>query len=505
MIVFWILVPFVGALAALLLPRRIVWQIAALLQVSVGLWMVYAYYEKAAMEVTYYLRTLSYHMPWWGYQTGGGWLSRYKIALSFGVDGTALWMGLAASLVGAVLSFWSSWNLRQPRLQLPAFLLVQGFALWTFFSYDLIAFYVGFEAGLLPMYYLILTLGEPSSDTRRTAQEFLLYTILGSLPMLVGILYGASEISRVHSVPFTTHYQEWLQYPLPPDTQLIVYLTFVLAFWVKLGLFPLHGWMLSLYRHVPLAGVVLSSAILTKMGGIGWLRWLPAMPHGHFYAAPYIGVLSVVSLLGAGLAAYFQKHLREWLALSSTSHLSMVALGLAATSAAGHSGAAWFMVSHALLATLQLLLVAFVITHTGTDQIDSLGGLAQSMPQLTALWVLAALASVGVPGLSQFPGELLIFTGAYTSFTLRRAIFIAAVLGIVVSAVYTIPVLRKVLFGTPSHHPADLPRSQVALLWSIGSFVILTGFIAGPFLVEIQRTTTPLVEGILWQVLGIKQ
>lgn len=480
------------------------WRGGALLQLIVAGWLLQEYWLRAPLEVTHGLSTLNFSLPWWGFPTDTGWSSRYAVSLLFGVDGSTLWMGLAMSLVGLILSLWPGWTFSQPRFQLPALLILQGFALWTIFSYDLLVFYVGFEAVLIPMYYLLLMLGPHGEEGRRTAVEFLLYTVLGSLPMLVAILYGASEIGRIYSIPFTTSLYDWLKYPLPPQVQGAIYGAFALAFWVKLGLFPLHGWVLRLYRNIPLAGVVLSSALLTKLGGIGWLRIVPALPHGHFTLAPYVGSFAVISLLGAGLAAYFQKGLRLWLAYGTISHLSMVAIGIAATNPAGASGAAWFMVNHTILSAIHLLVVAALIERTGSEEIASLGGLAASMPQLTALWLLVSLASVGLPGLSQFPAEFLVLTGTYTSYALRRIVFIGALLGVVVSAVYTLPVLRRVLFGPAQKAYADLPKEEVFPLWLLGVWVIGAGFIAAPFLSEIQRTTTPLMQAVLFQVLGVR-
>ncbi len=466
--------------------------------------MVSAYQTRAPLEVTYNLATLFLSAPWWGFPTPAGWTSRYQIQLLFGTDGLALWVGLAISLVYLVLSFWPRFPLRQPRYQLLALQTLMGFTLWTLFSYDLLTFYVGFEAVLIPMYYLILTIGPTGEGPRKAALEFLLYTLLGSVPMLGSILYGASEISRLHGVPFSTSLYTWLRYPLPPETQVWIYGGFVLAFWVKLGLFPLHGWVTSLYQHVPLEGVVLSSAILTKLGGVGWIRIMGAFPHGHFTWAPYIGGVAVFSLLGAGLAAYFQKGLRGWLAYGTISHLSLVAVGIGATTPPGVSGAGWFLVSHALIAAAHLLVVAALLERTGTEDLAALGGLAQSMPQLTALWMLVALAAVGLPGLAQFPAELLVLAGSYTSYTLKRIVFIGTLASLLVSAAYTLPVLRRVLFGSARLSATDLTPAESRPLWVLGLGLIGTGFLTGPFLVEIQRTTTPLVQAILFQVLGIR-
>lgn len=504
MIVWWIVAAFAGATAVLIFPYRWVWRAVSLGIGGVAIWLSGEYLLRAPLEVTHGLSTLQFRLPWWGILTSEGWTSRYQVELFFAVDGIALLLAGTTSLIHLILSFWGGWRFSQPRGQMSAFLLLHAFTLWTIFSYDLIAFYVGFEAVLLPMYYLILTLSPAGEDTRRAAMEFLLYTLVGSVPMLGGILYGASEISRLYGLPFTTNYYMWLKYPLSEGAQLGVYLSFVLAFWAKLGLFPLHGWVLSLYRQAPMALVVISSALLTKLGGIAWLRWAPAFPQAHFVLGPYLGGLAVISLLGAGLAAYFQKGLRSWLALGTISHLSMVALGIAATSPAGGSGSAWMMISHALIAALHLLLVGAIIERLGTDEIAVMGGLAQRMPQLAALWVLAALASVGLPGLAQFPAELLILTGTYASYTLRQGVFIAALLSILVSAVYTLPVLRQVLFGKEKQVVSDLHPTESAPLWVLGLLIIGLGFAAGPFLSEIQRTVDPLMKAILFQSLGIR-
>lgn len=471
---------------------------------GVGVWLASEYLLRAPLEVTHGLSTLQFRLPWWGFHTPEGWTGRYDIQLFFATDGLALFLAGAVSLVIFLLTFWPHWGFTQSRFQMAALLLIEGFTLWTIFAYDLIAFYVGFEAVLLPMYYLILTLSPAGDESRRAAMEFLLYTLIGSVPMLAGILYGAAKMSQQYGIPFTTSYYEWLKYPLPSEVQIWVYGSFVLAFWVKLGLFPLHGWVLSLYRQAPLALVVVSSALLTKLGGIAWLRWAPAFPQAHFTLGPFLGALSAVSLLGAGLAAYFQKGLRSWLAMGTISHLSLIAVGIAATSPAGSSGAAWMMLSHALIAALHLLLVSLIIERTATDEMNAMSGLAHHMPQLTALWVLTALASIGLPGLMQFPAELLVLTGSYSSYTLRRGIFIATLLSVLVSAVYTLPVLRRVLFGPASQKSEDLRLSESLPLWVIGMLVILLGFTAGPFLSEMQRTLTPLTQAILFQSLGVR-
>ncbi|MCS7152795.1 MAG: NADH-quinone oxidoreductase subunit M [Bacteroidia bacterium] len=504
MILWWIAAAFLGAGLVLVVPSRWIWRAVSLSSVGIGGWLAYEYVLRAPLEVTYGLTTLHFKLPWWGISTEAGWMSRYQVSLFFATDGAAFLLAAAATLVHLVLSFWPGWNFSQPRLQMAALLLVYGFSLWTIFAYDLIAFYVGFEAVLFPMYYLILTLSPSGEGARRAAMEFLLYTLVGSVPMLAGILYGAAEISRAYGVPFTTNYYDWIKYPLSAPAQLGVYLSFILAFWVKLGLFPLHGWVITLYRQAPLALVVLSSAILTKLGGIAWLRWAAAFPQAHFTLSPYVGGLAVISLIGAGLGAYFQKGLRGWLALGTISHLSMVGVGIAATSPAGGSGAAWMMISHAIIACLHLLLAGAIIERVVTDEIARMGGLARSMPQLTALWVLTALASVGLPGLMQFPAELLILTGSYVSYTLRRGVFIAALLGVLISALYTLPILRKVLFGEEKVSISDLRAEESVPLWILGILVVVLGFFTAPFLSEIQRTVSPLMQAILFQSLGVR-
>ncbi|MEN3041441.1 MAG: NADH-quinone oxidoreductase subunit M, partial [Bacteroidia bacterium] len=504
MIIWWIAAALIGGLFVLLFPSRWVWRIASLGVVGVGAWLANEYFLRAPLEVTHGLSTLTFRLPWWGFLSPQGWVGRYNIQLFFATDGTALFLGGLTSLIFLILSFWTGWSFAQPRLQMAAFLILQGFTLWTLFAYDLIAFYVGFEAVLLPMYYLILSLSPMGEETRKAAMEFLLYTLVGSVPMLGGILFGASELNRIYGVPFTTNYYDWLKYPLPESPQMGVYLSFVLAFWVKLGLFPLHGWVLSLYKQAPLSLVVVSSALLTKLGGIAWLRWAPAFPQAHFALSPYIGLLAVVSLLGAGLAAYFQKSLRSWLAMGTISHLSMVALGIAATSPAAASGAAWMMFSHGIIAAAHLLIISSLIERLQTDEITAASGLARSMPHLAALWVLTALASIGLPGLIQFPAEFLILTGTYTSYTLRRGIFIAALLGVLISATYTLPILRRVLFGAEKRPMTDLSPTETIPLWVMGFLVIALGFITGPFLTEIQRTVAPLMKAILFQSLGVR-
>ncbi|MEN2992106.1 MAG: proton-conducting transporter membrane subunit [Bacteroidia bacterium] len=505
MLLTWVGISFLGSILGAIWPRRWVWQAVTLGQLGFGGIVGWTYLQRAPLEVSTTLSTLGFYQPWWGFPTPQGWSSRYLIGLSFATDGAALLLGLSICLIGVILSLWPHWHFIQPRLQIPALLILQGLVLWTTLSYDLLSFYIGFEAALFPMFYLILSLSPATAEVRRTAIEFLLYTLLGSLPMLAGILYGASEISRIHSVPFSTNFYDWLKNPLPPKVQEWVYAGFVLAFWVKLGLFPLHGWMLSLYQHAPLPVVVLSSAWLTKLGGIGWLRWGLLLPEGHFALAPFLGGAAVLSLTAASLAAYFQKGLRQWLAMGSIAHLSLVPLGLAATSPAGGSGAAWMLPIHTLLVSAHILIIDTLLRRTQTDQISEMGGLASQTPQLTALWTLVALASVGLPGLAQFPAEFLVLLGTYHSYTLKRGVFILALLSVLLSAAYTLPVLRRVLAGpSKALDFSELRPQEFIPLWVLGGLLIGLGFAAGPFLKEIARTVSPLMQAILYQTLGVR-
>ncbi len=482
------------------------WRGIAFIQLGVALWLSLLYQQKAPLEVTYHLLTLSWKVPWWGYPSPEGWVARYDVSLFFAADGLALLLGFMATLIGFVLSWWPHWKFSQSNLQIAAILLVQAFALWAIFSYDLISFYVGFEATLLPMLYLIFTLISDRSKAQSTGLSFLVYTVAGSIPFLAAILYGAAQMSAVHGVPYSTNYITWLKYPLPAETQVVVYLGFILAFYFKLGLFPAHGWVLTLYRHAPLPLVVLSSALLTKLGAVGWLRWAPAFPHGHLVLGPYIGGIAAMGLLLAGLGAYFQKTLRGWLSYGTISHLAFVAVGIAAVSPAGFSGAAWYAVGHAAVATVHLLIVGLLIEYTGTDEISALGGIARDTPRLAFFWVLTAMASIGLPGLSQFPAEFLILLGSYQNPIVQRGVFIAALIGVAVGAIYTLRVLRQVLFG--ESRPATLPDLSLResmLIACLSLWIVMTGFWASPFLRELERTLIPLAQAVLYQALGITE
>ena len=513
MIVWWILVPFIGAFLigmagrlgrGTLLPW--LWRGAALIQLGVAIGLGILYQQKAPLEVTYHLFTLSWKVPWWGYHSPEGWVTRYDVALFFATDGFAFLLGIIATIVGIALSWWPHWKFTQPALQIPAILLVQAFALWAIFSYDLICFYIGFEAALIPMLYLIFTLIPDREKSQSTGLSFLLYTVVGSIPFLAGILYGAGQISAIHGVPYSTSYLTWFKYPLPPDTQVLVYLGFVLAFYFKLGLFPAHGWVIPLYRYAPLPLVVLSSALLTKLGAVGWLRWASAFPYGHLALAPYIGGIGAMGLLLAGLGAYFQNTLRSWLAYGTISHLSFIAIGIAAVSASGFSGAAWYAIGHAAVATVHLLIVSLVIEHTGTDEISALGGLAKDTPTLSFFWGLTAMASIGLPGLSQFPAEFLVLLGSYQNPMVQQGIFIAALAGVAIGAIYTLRVLRQILFGQPKNLSIrDLNLQESIVLALMSGWIVMTGFWASPFLKEIERTLIPLAQAVLYQALGIRE
>ncbi|MFT8368662.1 MAG: NADH-quinone oxidoreductase subunit M [Acetobacter papayae] len=371
------------------------------------------------------------------YETQLGWLGEYGITYHTGVDGISLVFVLLTAFL-TPLSLLAGWRSVQTQgRDFVAMLLMLETALFGLFSaQDLVLFYVFYEATLIPGSLMI---GIWGGQKRVWASlQFFLFTFAGSLFMLVGLITmwlktGTTDIPTLMQTGFSQPLQGWLL------------LAFVLAFGVKLPLFPLHAWLPDAYTEAPTPATAMMSGVLSKTGAYGLLRFGVLMfPDAARVFAPYILALGVAAILYAAIVAYAQSDMKKMVAYSSFSHMGMIAVGLFTLTAEGIDGAIFQMLSHGVVIAALFFCVAAVAWRAETRDIDALGGVARQMPILALLAMLFTMANVGLPGTGSFVGELLVLMGA-----VHVSLWVALLAGstMILGAVYMLSLYRRVLFG----------------------------------------------------------
>jgi NADH-quinone oxidoreductase subunit M len=468
-----VFLPLLAGLALLLVPRERVifcrwWTLAAMAAGLVASGVALSMMQKGAAGMQ-----LVHRIPW---------IPSMGIDYFLGVDGISIYLVLLTSLLGpiVVLSAWRSVGEKVREFHF-LLLLLQAGILGAFLSLDLFLFYMFWELMLIPMYLLIGVWGGP----RRVyaAIKFVLYTIVGSLLMLVAILYlylahhaqtGAYtfDLLRLYGTELTGSQQGWL------------FAAFALAFAIKVPIFPLHTWLPDAHVEAPTAGSVILAGVLLKLGTYGFLRFaLPLFPGAAHAAQPLFLVLAVIGIVYGALVAMVQTDIKKLVAYSSVSHLGYCVLGLFAFNIAGFSGSLFQMVNHGLSTGALFLLVGMVYDRRHTREIADFGGLAQVVPWFAAVFVLVTLSSIGLPGLNGFVGEFLVLVGAFGANRLAAAV---ASTGVVLGAVYMLWLVKRFLFGPLVHEEnrkmPDLNGREILLLLPILLFIVYLGVHPGPFL-----------------------
>ena len=497
-----LLLPIVGALVVALLPAAMA-RLGAL-AVSAGTLAV------AALALAGFDPAVSTGTAPQLAETVGPWLPGWDVHYAVGLDGLNVWLvGLVAVLVPLLVLY--AWN--RVERSAPAFfallLALEGFALGAFLAFDLLTFYVFFELTLVPTYFLIALWGgvvdgyEDAGAPARAALKFVVYTLVGSLVMLVGILWIGFAAGRAAGTGFTTDWYALVAYGVPADVQLGLFLLLAVALLIKAPLFPLHTWLPDAYREAPVAGTVMLAAVLGKMGTYGLLRWVvPVVPSAVAQAAPYVGVLCAVGIVYAALVALAQADVKRLIAYSSVSHLGFVILGVFALNVEAAQGSLFQMLAHGVSTGALFLCAGMLAARAGTHDLRRMGGLATAAPVLTTFTLLAAFASSGLPGLSNFVGEFLILLGAFGSEALgSRWIAGVAATGVVFAAVYILVMVYRAFFGpralrSPLAEGAvvtDLTGREVGLLLPLAALMVGLGWWGAPLL----RASEPAVQAVI--------
>jgi NAD(P)H-quinone oxidoreductase subunit 4 len=381
------------------------------------------------------------------------WIPQLGLNWSLGVDGLSMPLVVLTGFV-TTLAIFSAWNISiKPRLFYSLMLVMYSAQIAVFLAQDLLMFFMLWELELVPVYLIISIWG--GAQRFYAATKFILYTALASIFILIAALalafYG-------DTVTFDMTALGLKDYPI--GLELLAYAGLLIAFGVKLPIFPFHTWLPDAHGEAPAPGSMILAGVLLKMGGYALIRLNAEMlPHAHVYFAPVLAILGVVNIIYGALAAFSQDNLKRRLAYSSISHMGFVLIGISSFTALGINGAMLQMISHGGIAAVLFFLAGVIYERTHTLSMDKMGGIAKSMPTTFALFTFASMASLALPGMSGFASELTIFLGLTTSDVYSDGfktlvVFLAAV-GLLITPIYLLSMLRRVFFGKQSESSTE--------------------------------------------------
>jgi len=430
------------------------------------------------------------------------WIPSLDVSYHLGIDGISLLLVVLTTFLTPI-ALLASWDSITQRLKgfVALMLLLEVGTLGVFLALDLFLFYLFWEFMLIPMYFIIGIWG--GAERVYAAVKFFLFTIVGSLLMLVAIIWLGAYAARTAG-GFTTDLMKLytIAPTIPMAVQSWMFLAFTLSFAIKIPIFPLHTWLPDAHVQAPTAGSVILAGVLLKMGTYGLIRFsLPLFPAATFAYLPYLAGLGVIGIIYGALVSMVQPDLKKLVAYSSVSHLGFVVLGIFALTEEGMQGSVIQMINHGLSTGALFLLVGMIYDRRHTRMIKDFGGLARVMPVFATFFMIVALSSAGLPGLNGFVGEFLILVGSFKSDYLASPWFaIFGTSGVIFAAVYLLWSYQRVFFGTvenPENQKLqDLSKREWAVLIPVVVFIVWIGFYPSTFLSKSAATSKHLIEQI---------
>lgn len=424
-----------------------------------------------------------------------GWIEAFNINYIVGVDGISILLILLTTLIMPFCVL-ASWSYIKTRVQtfMACLLIMETAMIGVFVALDFVLFYILWEAMLIPMYMLIGIWGGPRKVY--ASVKFFLYTLAGSILLLVGIiwLYSANDFS------FYIPDMMWKDYPI--TAQLYLFLAFFLAFAIKVPMFPFHTWLPAAHVEAPTAGSVILASILLKMGTYGFLRFaLPITPEATTILMPYVLWLSIAGIIYGGFTALAQSDMKKLIAYSSVGHMGFVTLGIFVLNVQGIEGAILQMVNHGITTGALFLCVGMIYERTHSRELRSATGVGKYMPIYITFLAFFSLSSFGFPGTNSFVGEFMIIAGAFTYDTALQQfpyLALASIPGAVLAAAYMLRMLQKIIWGGTNNPDqswiTDLNSREIVVLAPFLFFVFWIGLGPQPFIDLIHTSVTQLLQ-----------
>ncbi len=428
------------------------------------------------------------NMPW--IQAGP-----FRMNYHVGIDGISLWLVMLTTFIMpiAVLSTWTAVD-EKVKGYMACLLLLEVGMIGAFISIDLFLFYIFWEVMLIPMYFIIGIWG--GKNRIYAAVKFFIYTMVGSLLMLVALIVLYFKGLNLGITDFSL--TNFFGMNLDPVTQTWMFLAFALAFAIKVPMFPLHTWLPDAHTEAPTAGSVILAAVLLKMGTYGYIRFaMPLFPNAVEKFTPLICTLSVIGIIYASLVAMVQEDVKKLVAYSSVAHLGFVMLGLFSLNQIGLQGGMLQMLNHGISTGALFLIVGFIYERRHTRLITDFGGLSKQMPVFATIFMIVTFSSIGLPGTNGFVGEFLVLLGAFESNIRWYAIIASS--GVILSAVYMLWMFQRVMFGkldNPKNQKLpDLNAREIAIMVPLVVMIFFMGLYPTPF----TRTMAPALDKIIQQ------
>ena len=419
------------------------------------------------------------------------WIDRFNVHYHLGVDGISVWFVLLTAFITIIVVI-AGWEVITERVNqyMGAFLILSGLMIGVFSALDGLLFYVFFEATLIPMYIIIGVWGGP----RRVyaAFKFFLYTLLGSLLMLVALVYLYFKSGGSFDI------QAWHKLPLPLDAQTLLFFAFFAAFSVKVPMWPVHTWLPDAHVEAPTGGSVVLAAIMLKLGAYGFLRFsMPIAPDASREWAWFMIALSLIAVVYIGLVALVQQDMKKLVAYSSIAHMGFVTLGFFIFNELGVSGGLVQMISHGFVSGAMFLCIGVLYDRVHSREIAAYGGVANTMPKFAAFAVLFSMANCGLPGTAGFVGEWMVILGAVKA---NFWVAAAAATALIFGAAYSLWMVKRVYFGDVANDHVrtldDLNAREFMMLGVLAVAVLAMGLYPKPFTDVMHVSVTELLKHV---------